>query len=54
MSMEKYGTDFSNLPVTDDQLRTINGLSKIAGTVYEMPKNREQAEDLIEKLTKET
>ena len=48
--MEKYGTDFRELPVTDDQVRTLNQLTKTAGTTYEMPKNREEADQLIEKL----
>ena len=46
--MEKYGVDMSNLPVTDDQLRkikTLAGDQKVA-----IPKNREEADELIEKL----
>lgn len=49
--MEKYGVDMSNLPVTDDQIRHISVLSK--GASYEMPKNRKDADDLIEKLAAE-
>ncbi len=46
--MEKYGTDLSQLPVDDDQLRQIK---KLAGDKpFKMPKNKEEAEELIEKL----
>ena len=47
--MEKYGTDFKELPVTDDQIRTLN---KMASS-YEMPKNRDEADKLIEKIASE-
>ena len=50
VSMEKYGTDFRELPVTDDQIRALNQLTKAAGTTYKMPSNREEADELIEKL----
>jgi ribosomal protein L1 len=48
--MEKYGVDLAELPVTDDQMRTIGKLAKIAGTRPAMPKNRKEADELIEKL----
>ena len=50
MSMEKYGVDMSQLPVTDDQIRELNAL---ASEGYEMPKNRKEADELIEKLAAE-
>lgn len=52
--MEKYGTDLSTLPVTDDQIKTLNKLAKIAGTTYKMPENREEADDLIMELGKDS
>lgn len=51
--MEKYGTDMSTLPVTDDQLRQIKILSKNAGVEYKVPRNRQEADEIIEKLAKE-
>jgi len=49
--VEKYGTDLSQLPITDDQIRIIN---KLAGDRdITMPKNRQEADELIEKLGKE-
>ena len=46
--MEKYGVDMSNLPMTDEQIRIIRELSKVAS--FEAPKNRKDAESIIEKL----
>ncbi len=51
--MEKYGTDFNDLPVTDEQLRHLNKLAKIAGTQPKMPQNRQEADELIMELGKE-
>lgn len=48
---EKYGVDMSELPVTDDQVRQIRDLSK--GASFNMPKNRQEADALIEKLAGE-
>lgn len=48
---EKYGVDMSELPVTDDQIRQINALKKSAS--FEMPKNRQAADEMIEKLASE-
>lgn len=48
--MEKYGVDLSNLPPDDDQLREIKKLSKEAGVDFVMPKNKEDADYIIEKL----
>jgi hypothetical protein len=45
--MEKYGTDLEELPVDDDQIREIK---KLAGDNYKMPKNKKEAEEIIEKL----
>jgi len=56
--MEKYGTDFTDLPPTDDQLRAINKLlrmEKVASgdkpRLIKMPSNRKEADELIELLT---
>lgn len=46
--LEKYGVDMSELPVTDDQLRQIRDLSK--GASVDIPRNRQEADQLIEKL----
>jgi hypothetical protein len=48
--IEKYGVDLSTLPVTDEQIKELNKFAK----EYEMPKNREEAEKLIEKFAKES
>jgi hypothetical protein len=48
--MEKYGVDMKNLPPTDDQLRKIKKLSQDANHDFCMPKNRDEADDMIEKL----
>jgi hypothetical protein len=50
--MEKYGVDMSELPVTDDQLRQIKTLAKDKYASMEMPSNRKEADQLIEKLAK--
>lgn len=52
--MEKYGVDMSELPVTDDQLRTIAKLAKLAGENPGMPKNRKEADEVIEKLAQDS
>ena len=51
--MEKYGCDMSELPITDDQIREIGKLCKKANIEVNMPTNREDASDLIEKLASE-
>lgn len=48
--MEKYGVDMETLPPTDDQLREIKKLCKQASCSFIMPKNRDEANDIIEKL----
>lgn len=48
--MEKYAVDMSELPVTDDQIRT---LRKISSESFVMPTNRKQADEMIEKLAGE-
>lgn len=50
MTMEKYAVDMAELPVTDDQIRE---LRKLAGSEYKMPKNRQEADEMIEKLAGE-
>ena len=49
--MEKYGVDMEELPVDDDQLREIKKLASDKEIV--MPKNKKEAAELIEKLSKE-
>ena len=46
--MEKYGVDFSELPVTSEQMEKIACLQK-TGKVFPLPKNRKGAEEVIEK-----
>jgi hypothetical protein len=48
--MEKYGVDMSELPVLDDQLRKIKALAGDKHASIDMPKNRKEADELIEKL----
>lgn len=49
--MEKYGCDLSQLPVDKDQKEIIE---KLAGDKKEVkkPKNKKEAEELIEELKK--
>lgn len=51
--MEKYAVDMSELPVTDDQIRDLRKLCKEANVDYKMPANRQEADELIEKLAGE-
>jgi hypothetical protein len=51
--MEKYGVDMSELPVTDDQMRTLGKLAKVAGVTPKMPGNRQEADEMIVELAKE-
>ena len=46
--MEKYGADFSDLPVTEDQINKIASLNR--GNFIATPKNREEADKIIEEL----
>ena len=48
--MEKYGVDMKDLPATDEQLRQIIEFSKQAGSEYKQPKNRAEADGMLEKL----
>lgn len=48
--MEKYGTDLSDLPVDRDQEEEIRKLSMEKKASYATPKNKQEAQDLIEKL----
>jgi hypothetical protein len=51
--MEKYGVDLSELPVTDDQLRELKKVAKALNLEeIETPKNRAQAEEILENLGK--
>ena len=50
--LEKYGVDMSELPVSDDQLRQLKAFKK-QGAAFEPPKNRAEAEVLLEKLAQE-
>jgi hypothetical protein len=52
--MEKYGVDMSDLPATDDQIRQLRKLCKEANVDFKLPKNRQEAQDLIEKIAGET
>lgn len=55
MTMEKYGTDLSNLPATDDQVREINKMAKTLNVeAVELPKNMEHANQLIAELSQKT
>ena len=51
--MEKYGVDMSNLPVEDAQIKMIKELSKEASVKFEMPKNRKEADKIIERMMDE-
>ena len=48
--MEKYAVDMAELPVTDDQVKKIQTLCKEASLKFEMPKNRKEADETIEKM----
>jgi len=50
--IEKYGTDLSELPVDDDQLRIIKKLAEKTGAPYVVPKNKKEAEEVIEGMEK--
>ena len=45
--MEKYGTDTSALPVTDDQKAEYEKLAMEKKAMFVLPKNYEEAEQLI-------
>lgn len=51
--MEKYGVDMSDLPVEDDQIRTLKKLCSESNQDFRMPKNRDEADKMIEKLAGE-
>jgi uncharacterized coiled-coil DUF342 family protein len=48
--MEKYGTDLSNLPVDDDQIREIKKYAEMEKEAFVMPKNKKEAEEILEKF----
>lgn len=43
----------NNLPPTDDQIRVIQKLCKIDKMAFTMPQNRQEADEVIEKLAGE-
>lgn len=51
--MEKYGVSLSDLPPSDGQLKLIKELCQKTGTKYFVPKNAEEANELIKKLAME-
>lgn len=53
--MEKYGTDLTHVPVSDDQLRTIRDLSKqknIPENQVKVPATFKEANEIIDHIAK--
>lgn len=51
--MEKYGVSMEELPPTDEQLKLLSAMLLHKSAIYSAPKNRQEAEDMIEKLSAE-
>lgn len=51
--MEKYGTDLDTLPATPEQMDQIKKICFKTGADFELPGTRKEAEQIIEKLSKD-
>ena len=48
--MEKYGVSQTDLPASDGQIKEVIRLAKEKKVTYSMPKNAQEADDMLEKL----
>lgn len=48
--MEKYGVSQTELPASDEQLKELLRIAKEKKIAYLMPKNAQEADDMLEKL----